>query len=263
MADFSGASAVACVAVVPGHCPFSAARPGHGMVMVNAAPVMPIDVSLRVSRNGKSRGFILLVMSISGRSAVICARHETNDMARKFTRLFCMRTTVALRFAKAREGATVVEFAMIAPIFIALLLAIFQTTIFLFAQQTLQNAAVAAGRLIMTGQIQNGNVTQSQFATDVCPMVSAVFTCSKLMINVQSYTNFSSASTGAPTLTYNSSGQVTNSWSYSVGTPGQVMVVQLVYQWPIVSGPIGSVFTSLGNGYTEMMGVTAFRIEPY
>jgi Flp pilus assembly protein TadG len=188
---------------------------------------------------------------------------QTSKMVRNFAKLFHPPATAALRFVAAQQGATVVEFALIAPVFIALLLAIFQTCIFLFAQQTLQNAAVAAGRLIMTGQIQNGNVTQAQFATDVCPMVSMLFTCSKLMINVQSYVDFSGASTAAPTLTYNSSGQVTNSWSYSPGTPGQVMVVQLVYQWPFVTGPLGSVFSSLGNGTTEMMGVTAFRVEPY
>jgi Flp pilus assembly protein TadG len=184
-------------------------------------------------------------------------------MARNFTKRVCNLAQTIFRFGRARHGATVVEFAIIAPVFISLLLAIFQTTIFLFAQQTLQNAAGTAGRLIMTGQIQNGNVTQTQFANDVCPMVSMLFTCSKLMINVQSYTSFSSASTAAPTLAYNSGGQVTNSWSYSPGTPGQVMVVQLIYQWPFVSGPLGSVFTSLGNGSTEMMGVTAFRVEPY
>jgi len=167
------------------------------------------------------------------------------------------------RFRAARQGATVVEFALIAPVFLGLLIAIFETTLFLFAQQTLQSAAVAAGRLIMTGQVQNGNVTQTQFAADVCPMVQALFKCANLMINVQSYSNFSSAGTGAPTLTYNSNGTVSNTWSYNPGAPGQVMVVQLIYQWPIVGGPLGFSLSNLGNGTTEMMGVSAFRVEPY
>jgi Flp pilus assembly protein TadG len=67
------------------------------------------------------------------------------------------------RFSRARRAATVVEFALIAPIFLATLIAVFETCIFLFAQQTLQNAAVQAGRLFMTGQAQNSNMTQSQF----------------------------------------------------------------------------------------------------
>ena len=115
----------------------------------------------------------------------------------------------------------------------------------------------------MTGQVQNGNVTQNQFATDVCPMVQALFTCANVMINVQNYSGFSSASTGEPTLTYNPNGTVSNTWTYSPGNPGQVMVVQLIYQWPIVSGPFGYVLSNLGNNKTEMMGVSAFRVEPY
>jgi len=156
-----------------------------------------------------------------------------------------------------------VEFALIAPAFLAMLIAILETTLFLFAQATLQNAAVDAGRLFMTGQAQNAGTTQTQFQNEICPMVSALFTCGNLMVNVEAYSDFGSASASAPTLTYNSDGTVSNSWSYSAGTPGQVMVVQLVYQWPIIGGPLGSVLSNLGNGSTEMMGVTAFRVEPY
>jgi Flp pilus assembly protein TadG len=167
------------------------------------------------------------------------------------------------RFCAARNGATAVEFAMIAPAFLATLFAILESTLFLFAQATLQNAADEAGRLFMTGQAQNAGTTQTQFENEICPMISALFTCTKLMVNVSAYTDFSAASASPPALTFNSSGAVTNSWSYTAGTPGQVMVVQLVYQWPIVSGPFGYVLPNISNGTTEMMGVTAFRVEPY
>jgi Flp pilus assembly protein TadG len=168
------------------------------------------------------------------------------------------------RFCLARNGTTAVEFALIAPPFLALLIAIFQMTAFLFAQQALQTAAVAAGRLILTGQVQNASLTQSQFKTnDVCPLLAAMFTCSKVYVNVQTYNDFAAASTGAPTLTYNGNGTVNNTWAYNLGSPGQVMVLQLVYQWPIISGPLGSVLPNLGNGTAEMVGITAFRVEPY
>ena len=184
-------------------------------------------------------------------------------MLRKLKKSFRRPASVVSRFCLAGHGATAVEFAMIAPAFLALLIAIFQVTLFLFAQQVLQNAAVEAGRLIMTGQVQNNNVNQSQFASDICPMISAVFNCNNLMVNVQNYNSFSGASASAPTLTYNGNGTVSNTWSYNPGTPGQVMVVQLIYQWPIISGPFGYVLSNLGNGYTELMGVSAFRVEPY
>jgi Flp pilus assembly protein TadG len=186
------------------------------------------------------------------------------SMLRHLAQSFHRSKRALSRFCLARNGTTAVEFALIAPPFLALIIAIFQMTAFLFAQQALQTAAVAAGRLILTGQVQNAGLTQSQFKTnDVCPLLAAMFTCSNVYVNVQSYNDFAAASTGAPTLTYNGNGTVSNTWAYNLGSPGQVMVLQLVYQWPIISGPLGSVLPNLGNGTTEMMGITAFRVEPY
>jgi Flp pilus assembly protein TadG len=144
-----------------------------------------------------------------------------------------------------------------------MLIAILETTLFLFAQQNLQTAVMQAGRLFMTGSAQNSAMTQSQFLNTVCPTVQALFNCNNLMINVQSYQDFASANASAPTLTYNGQAQVTNNWSYSPGAPGQVMVVQLIYQWPVISGPLGFSLSNLPGSAIEMMGVTAFRVEPY
>jgi hypothetical protein len=41
------------------------------------------------------------------------------------------------------------------------------------------------------------------------------------------------------------------------------MVVQLVYQWSVISGPLGFVLSNLPNGAAEIVGVTAFMVEPY
>lgn len=171
----------------------------------------------------------------------------------------------AARFAAARDGATMVEFALIAPAFLAMLFAIIQTALFLFAQATLQDAAVEAGRLFMTGQAQNSGtsgLTQSQFQSDVCPLVQAVFNCNNLQIDVATYSSFSSAVTSAPAL-YNASGVLITTGIYDPGTQGDIMVVQLAYPWPIIGIPLGSLFANTGYGTTEMMGITAFRVEPY
>jgi Flp pilus assembly protein TadG len=186
-------------------------------------------------------------------------------MPRNLAKSFRRSARIISRFCSARRATTAVEFALIAPAFLALLFAIFQTTFYLFAQQNLQNAAVAAGRLIMTGQVQNGSVTQSQFKTnDVCPLLGPMFSCANLFVNVQNYVDFAAANTSAPALTY-TSGVVNNTWAYDPGTPGQVMVVQLIYQWPIIAGALQAVLPSISgdSGYTELMGVTAFRVEPY
>ena len=93
-------------------------------------------------------------------------------------------------------------------------------------------------------------------------MVSTLFNCGNLQIDVSTYSSFSSASTAAPAL-YNSSGNLITSGTYSPGTQGEIMVVQLAYPWPIIGIPLGSVLPNSGHGTTEVMGVTAFRVEPY
>jgi Flp pilus assembly protein TadG len=167
------------------------------------------------------------------------------------------------RFCRARRAATAVEFALIAPAFIAVLVALLQTMVVLFAQQALQAGAQEAARLFLTGQAQNANTTSSQLISQICPMMQPLINCTSLNVNVASYTSFSGASTTPPTLTFNGSGQVNNSFTYSPGTPGQVMVVELIYPMSAVSGPLGFTLSNLPNGMTEVVGVSAFRVEPY
>ena len=170
------------------------------------------------------------------------------------------RARVLSRFCLARNGATAVEFALIAPVFLATLLAVAQTCIFLFAQATLQNAANEAARLFLTGQAQNGNLSASQIVSQVCPTV--LFNCSQMYVVVQSATSAGSLSTATPAM-YNNGQAITQAgYTYGPGVPGQIMVVQLIYAWPVI-GAFGFTPANLPNGATEMMGVSAFRVEPY
>jgi len=165
------------------------------------------------------------------------------------------------RFCGAGQGATAVEFALIAPAFLGVLIALFQTAIFLFAQMALQTAAVQAGRYFMTGQAQNGGWTASTIQTKVCPTIQALMTCANVIVVVQNYSSFAAASTSAPQLY--SGGQPVTSFAYDPGTPGQIVVVQLVYKWSVVSGPLGYLISNLPNSAAEIMGVSAFMVEPY
>jgi Flp pilus assembly protein TadG len=168
-----------------------------------------------------------------------------------------------LRFGRTRDGATAVEFALVAPIFIGLLISVLETGMFFFAQNVLQAAAVQAGRLILTGQAQTSGLTATTFASDVCPSIQALFNCKNLMVDVENYASFIGANASTPTLTFNAQGQVTNNWVYSPGPPGEIVVVRLMYQWPIITGPLSLILPNLSNGTSLIMGVTAFRVEPY
>ena len=60
-----------------------------------------------------------------------------------------------------------------------------------------------------------------------------------------------------------SGGTPITSFTYAPGTPGEVMVVQLVYKWSVISGPLGFALSNLPNGAAEIVGASAFMVEPY
>ena len=165
--------------------------------------------------------------------------------------------------ARSESGATTVEFALVAAPFIGLLVALFQTALVFFAGRVLDETVEQASRYIMTGQAQNTGMSQSQFSSLICQNIYALFNCNNLMINVQTYASFSAASTASPTLSYNAQGQVTNSWSFNPGGPGDIVVVQATYQWPLVLGPLGFNLSNLGNGDRLLMSTAVFQNEPY
>jgi Flp pilus assembly protein TadG len=171
-------------------------------------------------------------------------------------------------FLRCRKGATAVEFALVAAPFLALLVAILQSALVFFASRVLDEVTEEASRYIMTGQAQQGGVSQAGFKTYVCTgsntsaLVSALFTCSNIMINVQNYSDFASASTTSPTLTFNN-GNVSNTWSYNTGNPGDIIVVQVMYQWPVVLGPLSMNLSNLSNGNRLLVSTAVFKSEPY
>src|ERR1700704_1498808 len=99
------------------------------------------------------------------------------------------------RFRRNRRGSAVVEFALVAPVFFALLFAIIETAIIFFAGQVLESVAQNSARFILTGQAQAAGYTQQQFHDQVvCPagsLAAVLFSCSAtgIYIDVESYTS--------------------------------------------------------------------------
>jgi Flp pilus assembly protein TadG len=162
------------------------------------------------------------------------------------------------RFLRSQDGTTAVEFAIVGSPFLLLAVAIMHGAVLFLASQILEIGAAEASRLILTGQAQNEGMTQSMFANAVCGKVPALFNCGKLMIDVRAPGSFAAANVSAPEFTYGSEGQVTNTWQYDPGNPGDIVVVRVMYQWPLAG-----LFANLANGDRLLMATAVFKNEPY
>ncbi|WP_316175350.1 MULTISPECIES: TadE/TadG family type IV pilus assembly protein [unclassified Bradyrhizobium] len=172
------------------------------------------------------------------------------------------RSKSCTAFVKDSKGATAVEFALVAAPFLALIIALFQTFLVFFAQQLLETVASQSARLVMTGQVQTQNMDQATFKQQVCGNIRIFFDCNSLMVDLQVANSWTSTNTGMPTLTYDSNGNVSNSWQFNAGHAGDIVVLRVMYVWPVMLGPLGFNLSNLSTGNRLLMASAAFQNEP-
>jgi Flp pilus assembly protein TadG len=183
-----------------------------------------------------------------------------NDTAGSASAKHALKSVIR-RFKRSKDGAAAVEFALVAAPFLALVFAILETALVFFASQVLETAAADSARLILTGQAQTSGLNQTQFKQEVCNRIYGLFDCaSGIKVDVRTYNSFSSANMAKP---IDANGNVTFTPSYQPGSPGDIIVVRLLYEWPVYVSLLGLNLSDLSNGKRLIMATSAFRNEPY
>jgi Flp pilus assembly protein TadG len=171
------------------------------------------------------------------------------------------RSTAARRLIRQQDGAAAIEFGLVAAPFLALVFAILETSIVFFAGQTLETAAADSARLIMTGQAQNAGYDAAKFKQAVCGKIYGLFDCNGgLYVDVKNYSSFANIAAGKPI----SNGNLqTADFGYQPGLAGDIVVVRLMYQWPVYVSLLGLNLADLNGGKRLLISTVAFRNEPF
>ena len=166
----------------------------------------------------------------------------------------------ARRMLRQQDGSAAVEFGLVAAPFLAMIFAILETAMVFFAGQVLETAASDSARLIMTGQAQNAGYDQAKYKAEVCKKIYGLFNCtSGLYIDVKKYTSFASIDTSKPI----TNGNMDTNFTYTPGDPGDIVVVRLIYQWPVYVSLLGLNLSDVSGGKRLLVSTVAFRNEPY
>ena len=173
------------------------------------------------------------------------------------------RRASPLRFLRHQAGAAAVEFGLILLPFLALMFGIMETALVFFADQTLETAVTDSARLIMTGQAQGSNFQAADVKNAVGARGYAMFNCANgIYINVQTYTSFGSITYTPPLDSHGN--LVTSNFVYQPGGPGDIVVVQLFYQWPIYVSLMNlGQLSNMAGSNRLLVATAAFRNEPY
>jgi len=174
-----------------------------------------------------------------------------------------VRAVSPRRFLRREDGAVAVEFGLVMLPFLAIMFAIMETALVFFASQTLETAVADSARLILTGQAQSQSLTQATFKNAVCARIYGLFDCQNgVYVNVQTYSSFGSI-TYTPPLDSNNN-LVSSNFVYQPGGPGDIVVVQLFYQWPIYVSLMNlSSLSNMSGNKRLLVATAAFRNEPY
>jgi Flp pilus assembly protein TadG len=171
------------------------------------------------------------------------------------------KTNILRRFGRNRKGAAAVEFALVAPMFFAVLFAIIEMALVFFASQILETVTQDTSRLIMTGQAQNAAFTQAQFKNAVCAKLVTMFDCvNGVSIDVKSYPQFSSVDISDP---IDAGKNFVPPNNYLPGGPGDIVVVRLFYKWPLYVTGLGFNIANVGTNQKLLTATAAFQNEPY
>jgi hypothetical protein len=79
------------------------------------------------------------------------------------------------------------------------------------------------------------------------------------MVDVKKYSSFASIPLAKPI----TNGNVDSNVGYSPGEPGDIVVVRLMYQWPVYVSLLGLNLSDVSGGKRLLMSTIAFRNEPY
>lgn len=183
---------------------------------------------------------------------------------------------------RSRDGATAIEFALLAVPYFMIIFAILETFVAFTAEQLVTNAVDTLSRQLRTGQItynmsRTTDMTVAQFRQAFCNEVSILISCSaaeiatpsKLYLDVETYSSFGAIPTTIP---YATTAQYSDidptGFKYAPGGPSTINMLRAYYRWQITADIVRPFLTTIrttGSVPTDFLIVAtaAFQNEKY
>src|SRR5690606_9256062 len=117
-----------------------------------------------------------------------------------------------------------------------LLFGILGVGLFFFTTFSLENAVERTGRLIRTGQVQQGGMTGQQFKEKVCEYAPAFVDClNKLRVNVLNFPDSEAIGPSTMAQCLDQDGNLSDVTSYEPGEADQVVLIWVCYEWSLAA----------------------------
>ena len=165
------------------------------------------------------------------------------------------------------SGATLVEFALVSPLFLMLLLGAIELGVLGMVSADFNNAVQTASRQVRTGQA-DGPTSAAQYIGVICSLMVDGQTDCQSRINVQVQPMASFATAAAQLSKQDASGTLSaggpgGGQIFGAGASGQVMLVTATFRWPLIVPFAENAFQRVNATEVLITSRLAFRNEPY
>lgn len=162
------------------------------------------------------------------------------------------------RLHRDENGATAVEFAMIAFPFFLLIFAIIEASLLFFAGQYIETAVDDTMRLFRTGQLDS-TTSEAEFRAALCERIVVMFDCDGIRTYVevaQAFEDLNDPPEPDPTSGDRPANQ------FVPGCSRCIMQISASYEWPIFTNFAAPLAYNSGN-YALLSVVAVSKTEPY
>ncbi|MCS7267356.1 MAG: pilus assembly protein [Geminicoccaceae bacterium] len=209
-------------------------------------------------------------------SLVADLRPEPRDAERRSTSRGCPRRAGTF-FRSEERGSAAVEFALVLPALLLLLLGIFEVSVLLLSQSLLQAAASEAARSGITGGTQAGLSREQSIRRVVAQIAGRLVPPERVVLETLVYPSFESIGRPEPFTDANRNGRRdagepftdvngNGVWDADMGRPGlggpnDVVLYRLTYEWRPMTGLFRAVLP--GQGRVVLRAAFPVRNEPF
>lgn len=163
-----------------------------------------------------------------------------------------------------RTGAAAVEFALVAPPFLALMMSTFEVGWFYFATSQVDAATLDTARMLRTGEVLRRGLTKEQFFNEVCPHLRPFGDCDDVMtVEVTRYDSFAElAADASRAICANDEPDEIAAIPYEPGTDNQVVRLRVCLVYKTINPTIGVNVSETAQGTRRVFSSYVVRVEP-
>lgn len=165
-------------------------------------------------------------------------------------------------YREQKDGVSAIEFALVAPVFLGILLSLFELSFVMLRSTMVDNAMDVASKEIYTGDISD----RAAFEQLICNHLALYDNCTDV-INVEAFeiASFSDIPSSEAECIDTGDENFSPTTEFSTGNSSSIMFVRICMTTPIITPGLGfgASLPKLNDGNYGIVASTVFSNEPY